>query len=71
MPKFDRNTTQRITQIITKIEELFNVTLGTQKIDSVEFELKQYAKPICLRPYRLPKVYEKRFKKEVDGLVLL
>ena len=29
-------------------EELFDGTLGTWKTDPVDFELKEYADPICL-----------------------
>ena len=54
-----------------KSNELFDGTLGTRKTDPVEFELKEYSKPIWSRPYPVPKVYEEIFKKEVESLVLL
>ena len=42
-------------KLLQKIEYLFNGTLGTWKIDPVEFELKEYDNPICLQPYPVPK----------------
>ena len=39
-------------------KELFDGTLGTWKIDPVNFELKEDAKPICSRPYSVPKLHE-------------
>ena len=50
---------------------MFDETLGTWKKYPVDFELKEYAKPVCLRPYPVPKVHEEMFKNEVEHLVLL
>ena len=50
---------------------MFYGKLCTWKTDSVEFELKKDAKPICSQPYPVPKVDEEIFKKEVERLVLL
>ena len=58
-------------KLLHKFEELFDGTLGTWKIDSVEFELKEDTKPICSQPYSVPKLHEEIFKKEVGILVLL
>ena len=57
--------------LLQKIEELSNGTLGTKKTDLVEFELREGAKPICSRPYPVPKVHEGIFKNEVEFLLLL
>ena len=57
-------------KLLQKSEELFDGTLGTWETDPVEFELKEDAKPICSRPYPVPKVHEEIFKKEVERLVL-
>ena len=54
-----------------KNEAFFYGTLGTWKKYPAEFELKEDVKPICLRPYPVPKVHEEIFKKEVEHLVLL
>ena len=54
-----RNELLKLLQIS---EELFDGTLGTWKTDPVEFELKDDAKPICLRPYQVRKVHEDYFK---------
>ena len=65
--------TQRndLLQLLKKFEELFDGTLGTWKIYSFDFKLKEGGKPICLRPYPVPKVYEEIFKNEVEHLVQL
>ena len=56
---------------LTKIEELFNVTLGTWKKYPVDFKLKEDLNTICSRPYQVPKVHEEMFKKYVGHLFLL
>ena len=62
MPTSDRNTTQQISKIITKTRRNFDGTLGTWKTDQVDFKLKYDAKPVCSRPYPVPKVHEVMFK---------
>ena len=54
-----------------KSEELFDRTLVTYKIDTVEFSLKEDIKPIWLIPYPVSKVHEEILKKEVEHLALL
>ena len=46
-----------------KLEKLFDGTLGTWKINSIYFELKEDIKPILLQSYPVPKVHEEIFKK--------
>ena len=58
-------------KLLQKFEELFNGTLGTQKTDTVDFELKEDAKPICSQLYPVPKLHEEMFKKEVGRVFLL
>ena len=58
-------------KLLHKFEDLFNGTLGTWKTDSVNFELKEYANPICSQPYPVTKAHEEIPKKEVARLVLL
>ena len=45
-------------KLLQKFKEFFDGTLGTCKIYPVDFKLKDDAKPICLRPYTLPKVHK-------------
>ena len=71
MSTSDNNTTQWTDRIITEIQRVFYGTLGTRIKDLVDFELKEDVKPICSRPYSVPKLHEGIFKKEVDILVLL
>ena len=63
--------TQRddLLKLLQKLEEFFDRTLSTWEIDPVDFELKEDAKPICSRPYPVPKLHEEMFKKEVGSLV--
>ena len=63
-----RNELLKLLQIF---KELFNRTLGTWKIDPVQFELKQDTKPTFSRPYPVPKLNEEDFKNEVQPLALL
>ena len=44
--------TQRndLLKLLQTFEELFDGTLGTWKIYTVEFELKEDSKSVCLRP---------------------
>ena len=58
-------------KLLQIFEELFDGTLGTWKIDPVDFELKEDAKPRFSRLYPVTKVHEKMFKKEVERLFLL
>ena len=44
-----------------KNSKIFNGTLGTWKIDPVDFELKEDVKPICSRPYPVLKVKQRSF----------
>ena len=46
-------------------------TLGTWKTDPVDFELKEDARPVCSRPYPVPKLHAEISKKDVERLVLL
>ena len=39
-------------------DDCFDGTLGTWKIDQLQFELKADANPICSIPYPVPKIHE-------------
>ena len=58
----------RILHLLNKFEDLFDGTLGTWKTTTVDLELKDDAKPVCLRPYPVPKAHETMFKKEVERI---
>ena len=69
----DLTVTQR-TEFLTLLQgfgKLFDVKLGPWITDPVDFELKEAVKPICLRPYPVPKVHKEIFRKEVECLVVL
>ena len=61
----------RLFQLLKKFEDLFDGTLGTWNTNPLELELKDDAKPVCLRPYTVPKVHETKFRNEVERLVSL
>ena len=65
--------TQRneLLKLLHKLKELFDGTLDTWKTDTVDSECKESMKPICLRPYPVPKLHKEMFKKEVERLFLL
>ena len=67
----DKTQCNELLKLLQNFEELFNGTFGTYKTDPVDFELKEYEKPIFWRPYTLPKVYEEIFKKEIERLFIL
>ena len=56
----------RILHLLNKFEDLFDGTLGTWKTTPVVLELKDDAKPVCLRPYPVPKAHKIMFKKGVE-----
>ena len=45
-------------KLLQKFEDFFDGTIGTWKIDQVDSELKENAKPIFSRPYPVPKVHQ-------------
>ena len=51
----------RLLQIMKKSEDIFDGTLGTWNTTPVELELKDNAKPMCSRPYSVPKLHETTF----------
>ena len=53
---------ERSTWIILKNEKQIDGTLGTWKLIPVDFELKKDVKPVCLRPYPVPKIRVEIFK---------
>ena len=57
-------------KIITKIRSMFQWNTWHLEKYPIEFELKEDAKPICSRPYPVPKVHEKISKKYFERLVL-
>ena len=45
-------------QLLQNIEDIFDGNIGTRKIDPIDFELKENAKPVCSRTRPVPKVHE-------------
>ena len=58
-------------KLLQRFEDMFHGTFSIWKTDSVEFELKMDVNSILLRPYPVPKMHKKLFKKEVHILFLL
>ena len=63
--------TYRLLHLLKKFEDLSDGTLGTCKTTMIDLELKDDAKPVCLRPYTIPKLHKAMFKKEIERLVSL
>ena len=61
----------RIITLLSKLEDLFDSTLGTWNTTLVDLELKDGANPVCLQPYPVPMVHEAIFKNEFEILVRL
>ena len=57
--------------ILNRLEDLFESTLGTWNITTVDLDLKDDPKPVCSQPYPLPRVHKVMFKKEFEILVIL
>ena len=55
----------RLLHIMNKFEDLFDGKLGTWNTTLVDLELKDDAKPVCSRPYLLPKLHKAMFKKRL------
>ena len=49
--------------LLRKYEDLFDGTLGTWNTTPVDFELGYDAKPVCSRPYPVPRLHEAMFRK--------
>ena len=63
MQKFNIRSTEIFTWITKKLEDLFYGTLSTWKMDIVDFELKEYEKPVYSWPYPGPKGTHRNVKK--------
>ena len=49
--------------LLRKFEDLFDGTLGTWNTTPVDLELNYDVKPVCSRPYSVPRVHGVMFKK--------
>ena len=49
--------------LFNKHEGLFGGTLGMWNTNPVNLELRENAKPVCLRTYPVPRVHESMFRK--------
>ena len=58
----------KLLELLTEFEELFDGTLGDWKTESVSFELKEGAKPYHGRPYPVPKSHKGTTIKEFNRL---
>ncbi len=54
--------------LLTKYEDLFDVTLGDWNTEPVSFELKDGAKPHHGRAYSVPHAHKETLKKELNRL---
>jgi hypothetical protein len=61
----------KLLELLTEFEELFDGTLSDWKTDPVPFELKEGAKPYHGRSYPVPKAYKNTTIRELNRLVEL
>ena len=61
----------KLLELLTEFEELFDGTLGDWITDPVSFELKEGAKPYHGRSYPVPKAYKDTTIRELNRLVTL
>jgi hypothetical protein len=65
LPLPDQN---KLLDLLTEYEDLFDGTLGEWNTEPVHLELKEGAKPFHGRPFRVPKIHKKTLIKELNGL---
>ncbi len=65
------NTHQKadLLQVLQENNKMFNVTLGVYPHKKVHIDIDPNAKPVHSRPYSVPWIHLKTFKKELDHLV--
>ena len=59
----------KLLELLTEFEELFDGTLGDWKTDPMSFELKEGAKPYHGRLYPVPKAFKDTTIRELNRLV--
>ena len=57
--------------VLRKYEDLFDVTLVNWNTTPVYLDLREDVKPVCSRPFPVPRVHESMFRKEVERIVNL
>ena len=60
-----------ILSLLRNFEDLFDGIFGTWNTTTVYLELRDGAKPLCSRPYPVPRVHKAMFKKEHERIVSL
>ena len=63
------NESYRILTLLQKFKDMIGGNLGTWNTSLVDLELKCNVKPVCSRPYPVPRVQKAMFKKESESLV--
>ena len=62
------NEREKLYWLLIKYKEIFDGSLGVWKMDDVNLEMKDGAKPHSQRYYPVPHLYKETFKKELDRL---
>ena len=58
----------KLLALLKRFGDISKGTLGTFNTAPVDLELNDNTKPVCLRPYPVPRVHKAMFKKEVKWL---
>ena len=67
----DSKQKNRFLEVLTKVKNLFLGKKGKWKGSKVSIDLKDDAKPVQSRPYKIPQAHVKVFKEEIDRLVAI
>ena len=67
----DQKQKDDILQVLKKHEKMFDGTLGVYPHKKFHIDIDPEAKPVYSRPYPIPRIHLKTFKKELDHLVEL
>ena len=67
--KLDQKQKNRFHEVLLKVKNLFLGKKGKWKGEKVDIELKEDAKPVQSKPYKVPQAHVKVFKEEIDQLV--
>ena len=59
----------RLLNLLNKFKDMFDGTLITWNTTPLEFELKDNVKPVCSRPYPVPRIQKFMFRKEAERLI--
>ena len=70
-PHLSKSDQQKLLDLLTKFEDLFDGTLGDWDTKPVTIQLKEGSRPYHGRPFPTPKIHGNTLRKEVDRVCKL